>query len=77
MRIVAPTAGGSQTVSYQASFNRPLAGVLTNWEGFAAYTDGDPVPSGTVGVRIKATVSAGSDPYTDPSYVEADCTTTP
>ena len=77
VRPVAPSAGGAQNVSYQASFNRPLAGVLTNWGDFAAYTEGDPVPSGTIGVRIRATVSAGGDPWTDPGYAEAACTTAP
>jgi len=77
VRVIAPSSGGQQSVSYQASFNRPQAGVLTNWEDFATYTEGDPVPSGTVGVRIRATVSAGGDPWSDPAYVEATCTPTP
>ena len=75
VRVLAPTNGGVQTVSYEASFNQPLGGVIPDWGRFAAYTEGDPVPLGTTSVRIKATVSSGGDTWTDPGYVELDCTT--
>ena len=73
-RVLAPLAGGAQTVSHEASFNRPLIGELPNWSAFAPYTDGGSLPLGTTGVRIKTTVSAGGDPWTDPGYAEAVCT---
>jgi len=71
MVVRAPSAGGSQTVTYRASFNRPQALGLPNWEPYAAYTDGDPVPSGTTAVRVETTASADGKSVTD--VVESAC----
>ena len=71
LTIRAPFAGGTQSVGYRASFNRPLADGLPNWEGYATYTEGDPVPSGTTGVRVETRVSAGGNTLTD--IVESTC----
>jgi hypothetical protein len=55
----APNSGEGQSVSFEASFNRPLADVPTNWEAYEPYTRGDPVPSGTTAVRLRTTATAG------------------
>jgi hypothetical protein len=68
-----PSAGGSQNITYQASFNRPQAIGLPNWEPYGEYTNGGPVPSATTGVRIKTTATAGGNSWEDPVVLEATC----
>ena len=71
--LARPLSAPSQNVTYSVSFNRPQAGGLPNWEPFAAYTEGSPVPSGTVGVRVRATVQAGGAPFSDAPLLESAC----
>ena len=58
-----PEASATQTVTYRASFNRPLANLLPNWEGYEPYTSGGPVPSGTTAVRLETTASVGTQTW--------------
>jgi hypothetical protein len=64
----APPNLGPVDVSYSYSYNQPLLGIPI-WSGFSS----EPVPSDAVGVRVRATVTVGSDSYTDPGYGEATC----
>jgi hypothetical protein len=70
--FVLPDNPGSvtETVSYQLSYLR--LGLL--WESFRTHPEGDPVPFDATGVRIKATVTDGTNSHTDPGYGELACT---
>jgi len=75
-----PLSSPAQNVSYSVSFNRPLAGeiggpLIPNWGTYATYNEGDPVPSGTTGVRVKTTVSAGGAPFSQAPELESACGT--
>ena len=65
LNFTGPLSGSPQPVTFEASFNRPLANLLPNWEDFAEYTDGGPVPSGTTDVRLRTTVRANGDVSTE------------
>jgi hypothetical protein len=69
-----PSAGGAQTVTFEASFNQPRAIGLPDWSDYAAYTNGAEVPPGTTDVRIKTTATADGVSWEDPQVLEAACT---
>ena len=76
--LARPLSAQSQSVSYSVSFNRPLAGdiggpLIPNWGTFETYNEGDPVPSGTAGVRVRTTVSAGGTSFGDAPVLESVC----
>ena len=73
VELRAPSAGGTQDVTFEASFNQPRAIGLPDWSDYAAYTNGAAVPPGTTGVRIKTTATAGGVAWEDPVVLEALC----
>jgi hypothetical protein len=69
--VVPPINFGAASVSYALSYNDPVL-VLPGWSDFS-YTENDPVPSGSVGVRVRATVTVEGTAYVDEGYGEAEC----
>ncbi|WP_167140367.1 Ig-like domain-containing protein [Diaminobutyricimonas sp. TR449] len=77
-----PTApnnnGAAATVLYMFSYNISVLGTPPTWSGFT-YTETTAVPPGAVAARVRATVTIGSNSYTDPGWGPIDggqpCTT--
>lgn len=63
--------GAAATVVYLFSYNIPNLLGQPNWSGFT-YTEATPVPQGAVAARVQATVTIGSNSYTDPGWGPSD-----
>ncbi|MHB1171952.1 MAG: Ig-like domain-containing protein [Lacisediminihabitans sp.] len=66
--LAAPNNNGAPaTVSYRVSYNQPVV-VVDSWSGWDEYSPADPVPANATQIRVRATVTIGSNTYTDPLY---------
>jgi hypothetical protein len=80
--VTPPLNAGPVTVTYSLAYRQPvvvidpLDPVVYAWSTFT-FTKDDPVPSDANGVRIKASVTVGTDPARDdPDYGEQTCSPT-
>ncbi|WP_167047449.1 Ig-like domain-containing protein [Salinibacterium sp. ZJ454] len=58
-------AGVPTAIEYQYSYNQPGPGGNDNWSGFSPSVA---VPPGAIAVQVKATVTIGTDTWTDPGH---------
>ena len=68
-QFTAPRSGAALSYSYRVAYNVGSAG----WSDFDQYSPANPVPSDAVGMRVKASVTIGSETYEDRGYGEFAC----